>query len=241
MLIDYPAIFLIGFLGGFGHCIGMCGGFVMAYSIKLNSGRPSPAKALIAPHLLYNIGRISTYTLLGLLFGLAGEILGIRLGIINYQGALQVIAGLLMVWMGLDFGGWIPPLSANYFPGYNRFKQLAGSLLNRVNRKNVFVLGVILGFIPCGLVYAAGAKAAAAGTVLGGMLTMLIFGLGTIPAMVLAGVGASFLTAKFRQRLFRIATVLVILMGAMTVYRGIHHLTHPQPTPQHGADAQSHH
>lgn len=241
MLIDYPAVFLIGFLGGFGHCIGMCGGFVMAYSIKLNPARSASIKQLLVPHLLYNAGRILTYMFLGLLFGLAGETLGIRLGIINYQGALQVIAGLLMVWMGLDFGGWIPPLSANYFPGYIRFKQWVSAALNRVNRKNVFGLGMILGFIPCGLVYAAGAKAAAAATIPGGVLTMLFFGLGTAPAMVIAGTGASFLTAKFRQRLFRLATVLVIVLGAATVYRGIHHLTHPQPTHQHGAEVPANH
>jgi sulfite exporter TauE/SafE len=227
MLIDYPAIFLIGFLGSFGHCIGMCGGFVMAYSIKINAKNPASENQPITPHLMYNIGRILTYTFLGLLFGFVGETVGIRLGINNFQGALQIVAGLIMIWMGLDFGGWIPPLSGNYFPGYSHFKKLASSLLSRVNRRNVFALGLVLGFIPCGLVYAAGAKAAATENVLGGMLTMFIFGLGTIPGMFLVGIGANLVTVKFRHYLFRLATVLVILLGIYTVYKGGRAIVNP--------------
>lgn len=236
MSIDYPAVFLIGFLGSFGHCIGMCGGFVMAYSIKINQNQPASKAFFISPHLLYNIGRVITYTFLGLLFGLVGETLGVRLGLISFQGTLQIIAGLLMIWMGLDFGGWIPPLSASYFPGYTRFKQLIGSFLRKVNRKNVLGLGLILGFIPCGLVYAAGAKAAAAESALGGMLTMLVFGIGTIPGMLMMGIGANFVTVKFRQRLFRLATILVILLGAFTIYKGVRALTNP--IMHHTADIQ---
>ncbi|MFQ5583921.1 MAG: sulfite exporter TauE/SafE family protein, partial [Calditrichia bacterium] len=84
-----------------------------------------------------------------------------------------------------------------------------------------FLLWLVLGFIPCGLVYAAGAKAATTGNATAGLLTMVAFGLGTLPAMMLIGLGANVVSVQFRQRLFKVATVLVILLGIFSVYRGI--------------------
>ena len=215
---------MIGFLGGFSHCIGMCGGFVFTYTIKIQENdviRQPNYWQTVSPHLLYNSGRVLTYVLLGQVFGFVGSTLGIIFALRDLQGILQLFAGSVMILMGIELTGLIPALAPDSFPGIGRFKMIVRSLFNKVNRKNIFILGLILGFIPCGLVYAAGAKAAATQSMAGGMITMLVFGLGTFPAMVLTGLTVNLVSAKLRSRLYRIAAILVVLLGLLTVMRGI--------------------
>jgi sulfite exporter TauE/SafE len=126
-----------------------------------------------------------------------------------------------MLLMGIELAGLIPSMSPDTFPGISTFKRQVTSLFNRVNRKNIFGLGLVLGFLPCGLVYAAGAKATATQSFMGGMLTMLVFGLGTFPAMFLSGLTAHLISTKIRHRLYRIAAFLVILLAFLTILRGI--------------------
>jgi sulfite exporter TauE/SafE len=224
MHIEFVTLFLIGFLGGFSHCIGMCGGIVLTYTLKIEENDPliKPSRwQLIKPHFLYNMGRIITYTFLGEIFGLIGGTLGIIFAIRDFQGGLQLIAGFIMLLMGIELAGLIPSLSPDTFPGINKFKQLITSLFNRVNRKNIFGLGLVLGFLPCGLVYAVGAKAAATQSFVGGMLTMLVFGLGTFPAMLITGMSAHFISNKFRRRLYRVAAIMVMILAVFTILRGI--------------------
>jgi len=224
MAIEYFAIFLVGFLGGFGHCIGMCGGFVMTYTLKIKANEPNAPDnrwKLISPHLGYNFGRILTYTILGEIFGFLGSSIGVVFAIRDFQGTLQIIAGLFMALIALDLAGILKKASPDYFPGVKSFKKIVWNLFSKVNRKNVFTLGVVLGFIPCGLVYAAGAQAAATESMIGGMLTMLFFGLGTIPALLITGLAAHLISSKLKTRLFRIAAVLVFLLAIITILRGI--------------------
>jgi sulfite exporter TauE/SafE len=223
MELELLAIFLVGFLGGFGHCIGMCGGFVMTYTLKIQeTDRTAPSRwQTIYPHLLYNSGRVLTYVILGEIFGFLGSSLGVIFALRDIQGVLQLFAGLVMVIMGFDLAGWIPASGPDTFPGISGFKRLVRSMFNRVNRKNIFILGMILGLIPCGLVYAAGAKAAATQSILGGMITMLVFGLGTFPAMVITGLTVNLFSNKLRKQLYRIAAIMVILLGIWAILRGI--------------------
>jgi sulfite exporter TauE/SafE len=126
-----------------------------------------------------------------------------------------------MLLIGFELAGWIPSLAPDSFPGINKFKSFVQSLFNRVNRRNIFGLGVVLGFVPCGLVYAAGAQAAATQSIFGGMITMFFFGLGTFPAMMLMGITAHLFTHKFRNKLYRLAAFLVVLLAVLTILRGI--------------------
>jgi len=221
---DYIAVFMIGFLGGFSHCVGMCGGFVVTYTLRIRENEPQSRESWwqkLYPHFLYNSGRLLTYTFLGEIFGGLGSVMGFMLAFKHWQGGLELFAGLIMLFMGLDLAGWIPSLEPDTFPGVGKFKRLIGALYARLNRKNVFGLGVVLGFIPCGLVYAVGAKAAATESLSGGFLTMLFFGLGTFPAMVLTGLTAHLISVKMRRRLYKIAAVLVILLALATIGRGL--------------------
>jgi len=227
MDFDYIAVFLIGFFGGFSHCIGMCGGFVMTYSLKIreNDIMPTPTRwQKVSPHLLYNSGRVLTYTVLGEIFGLAGSTLGVIFAIRDLQGVLQLLAGVLMVLIGLDLAGRLSIFGSGEYPGIKLFKKIATLLFRSVNRRNVFVLGLVLGLIPCGLVYVAGAKAAATRSITGGALTMLFFGLGTFPAMLITGFAADLVSQNLRTRLYRVAAVLVILLAVITILRGIDNL-----------------
>lgn len=224
MNIEYLTLFIIGFLGGFSHCIGMCGGFVATYTFKIAENEPISSLSIfqkIIPHLLYNSGRLLTYMILGEIFGLIGGTLGVIFAIQNLQGGLQLFAGIIMIILGLDLAGLIPNVEPDTFPGVNLFKRVIGALFDKVNRKNIFILGMVLGLIPCGLVYAVGAKAAATQSIFGGFLTMLIFGLGTFPAMLLTGLTANLISVKLRGRLYRIAAVMIILLGIFTILRGI--------------------
>jgi len=224
MNIDFLALFLIGFFGGFSHCIGMCGGFAATYTLKIAENDPTPDNSFfqkLIPHLLYNSGRVLTYTFLGEIFGFIGGTLGLIFAIQDFQGGLQLLAGIFMVLMGLDIAGLIPNIEPGSFPGVNIFKRMVSALFNKVNRKNIFILGMVLGLIPCGLVYAVGARAAATQSIVGGFLTMLVFGLGTFPAMFITGFIVNLLSAKIRGRLYRIAAILVILLGVLTILRGI--------------------
>ena len=224
MDIEYLSLFLIGFTGGFGHCIGMCSGFVFTYTLKISEQESHIKRTfwrLLSPHILYNSGRVLTYTFLGEIFGILGSTIGFMLALKDFQGILEIIAGLFMIIIGLEYSGLLPVSDRNYFPGLNTFKRLVQKMLGRVNRRNVFAAGLGLGFIPCGLVYAAGARAAATQSITGGMLTMLIFGLGTFPAMIIIGLASHVISAKLRHRLMLIASILVILLAVMTILRGI--------------------
>ncbi len=224
MQVDYIAAFLIGLIGGFSHCIGMCGGFVLTYSVKISENEIRKQQTVwqrIYPHLSYSAGRIITYTFLGEIFGFIGGTIGLIFSMKNFQGGLQLFAGIIMFFMGLDLAGLIPVLPPNSFPGINAFKKLVGNLFNKVNRSNVFGLGIVLGFVPCGLVYSVGAQAAATQSLLKGGLTMLIFGLGTVPAMLLSGITANLISSRVRSRLYKLAALLVVLLGVLTVLRGV--------------------
>ena len=224
MQIELLTLFIIGFLGGFGHCIGMCGGIVLTYTMKIEENDPLANPTwwqTVKPHLIYNLGRLTTYTVLGQIFGIIGSTIGLILAIRDFQGLLQIFAGLIMIVLGIELAGWMPNLSSDSFPGVSIFKKLTVSLFNHVNRKNIFMLGLVLGLLPCGLVYAAGAKAAATQSMIGGMLTMLFFGLGTLPAMVISGLTAHLVSNRLRRRLYKIAALLVMVMGVLAILRGL--------------------
>ena len=240
MEIDLIAIFVLGFLSSFSHCYGMCGGFVMAYSLKVAERKSTGSRLqLIIPHLMYNSGRVLTYTFLGFWFGLLGG--SFKHLVHDYQSILFIFAGIFMTLMGLDLLGLFNISTPKSFPGFGRYRQLVGSLLNRANAKNIFLYGLILGFIPCGLVYIAGAKAVSAGNVLGGMATMLAFGLGTIPALFILGLSANLISARLRNKVFKIAAVFVILFGLFTVAKGVMKLAGiPMPWMQQQMSGEQH-
>jgi sulfite exporter TauE/SafE len=220
-------IFLAGMAGSF-HCIGMCGGFACALGRDPAGGR----LATIARHLLYNTGRMVTYAFLG---GMAGSLATALVAqgtpgfVATAQQGLALAAGLLMVLMALQLFGvlqrWHRPATAGLgFAGDTLVVSLR-SLLTARSRSAPLAFGVFNGFLPCPLVYAFVAQAAAlciadpsrgAAT---GVFVMVAFGLGTFPAMLLMGWLGRVLQPAWRRQGVRVAAGFILVLGLITMAR----------------------
>ncbi len=215
-MIELPLVFLGGFLGS-SHCIGMCGGF----AVMLGVDQPSSRRNLQV-QLIYSFGRISTYVFLGVLAGWLTQRLTLSTQLMRTLPAvLCLLAGLVLVHEGLAAAGirlWGTKPSAPQ--GGCLFSSQFASLLKGGRFANAFAAGILTGFLPCGLVYAFLSLAASTGTLGGGAAVMALFGLGTLPLMVLTGLGASLLSLMARRRLLQCAAWCVVLTGVVTVARG---------------------
>lgn len=216
-MIEYFLIFTAGVLGSF-HCVGMCGGFPVAIS----SMPKKCAVRKVSSHLLYNIGRVFTYTFLGILAGDLGLRID-RLGtFLGGQVILSSLTGTFMVYFGLQIAGLIGEKNIPGFaPFYNLLKKIMATFLKREAISGSLYLGIFNGFLPCPLVYGFLLAAAASGSPLKGGLVMLSFGLGTMPAMFFLGGVGELITPGFKARLTRVPGYLVVIFGLITLARGI--------------------
>mgnify|MGYP002641157114 CR=1 FL=1 len=214
--IELLAIISFALLGSIGHCIGMCGGFIVTYTtakIKPEHSRLSQS----AYHLLYNIGRLSAYTLLGALFGYFGSLWDVTP---LSRAILFLIAGLLMIVMGLSFAGKLKFLNSIEYPitKHKWFKNIFMSQLGATTAKSFFILGFLNGLLPCGLVYTMLVTATTTESILLGAFVMFVFGLFTIPSLFsFAFIVGLFSQNKFRQTMIQLASITVILFGAWTL------------------------
>jgi uncharacterized protein len=208
-----------GLLGGFGHCAGMCG--PLAASVGLVSApRLGPRRALTG-QLLYNAGRVTTYAFLGALMGLTGSFVNTAGRLAGLQNAVAVLAGLAMVVMGLGaagVAGWVERLERR---AASRVLRAVRAVLEGGGSGRFYALGLLIGFLPCGLSYSAFVGAAATGGLAQGLLFALAFALGTVPALLLVGGASTLLSARTRGFLHRLAGVAVMAVGALFVARGL--------------------
>ena len=204
---------ILGLLGG-GHCLGMCGGLMGALTLAIPPEQRSRRFRLL---LAYNLGRILSYATAGVLIGLAGW------AVANSPAAMfmRVLAGLLLISMGLYLAGWWSGLTRieRLGRGLWRFIQpVANRLLPVSSLPRALLLGALWGWLPCGLVYSTLLWAASQGNALDSGLLMLAFGLGTWPVLLATGLAAERVTALLRKRSVRMAGgVLVILFGIWTL------------------------
>ncbi|RMG71558.1 MAG: sulfite exporter TauE/SafE family protein [Nitrospirae bacterium] len=217
-------MFLTGLSGGFGHCLGMCGPLVAAYSLKLG-------RASMFSHLLYNSGRIFTYMFLGGVVGLVGSFVRVVSDIEPLQRAIMVFAGLLIILMGLSMAGLfrslINRLEGNLIGGV--VKRFSGFINSSLSAGMLFPLGLVMGFIPCGLVYTALVVVARAAmeegshtvALLKGGLMMGLFGAGTFPSLVVFAKVVGFIGQRARANIYRVSSLLLIFMGVYFVYRAL--------------------
>ncbi len=211
----YFSFFLIGLLGG-AHCFGMCGGIVSALSLQAQPLRSGP-RSIGVLHLTYNLGRLTTYVVLGALLGGLGAISTVLEHVLPMQVGLYVFANVLLIAMGLYLLGqtrWLAPLERFGQRLWRRVQPLTRRFLPVRSWRQALPLGLLWGLLPCGLVYSVLAAALASGSAARGAGVMLAFGLGTLPNLLLAGLALQ----KFRQvashRYVRLgAGVLVIAFG----------------------------
>jgi len=207
----------MGFTGSL-HCIGMCGGLVSAVSMNRK-------QVWWSGLFVYQIGRVSTYALLGLLVGLSGAALS-SFGGEMVQHLMAGIAGVLMIVFALNLAGWLPDPLRHFGMWASRKTGLA-PLAARVSAGSRMVgwyaFGLVNGLLPCGLVYAALSLALAAGNAVSATLMMASFGLGTIPAMMFVPSMFHNMTPTLRQTSMRMAAALIMLMGLITFSRSFMH------------------
>lgn len=225
-MIEYPLLFLAGLAGSW-HCVGMCGGFACV----LGSDRTGAVPMLVR-QLLYNLGRLTTYAFIGGVVGhLAAGLCVAEPGMPPTAAAQRVLAvasGLLLIVIGLQFLGWIRgsarPLGLTYAaPTLTRALR---DILRTPGPAAPLAFGALNGFLPCPLVYAIAAQAMGSGSAVAGMLTMLVFGLGTFPAMLLVGGVGSRLRAAINagswgRHSVEAAGALILLLGLITLTRGV--------------------
>lgn len=214
---DWSLSLLLG-LASTPHCAAMCGPLVMAYSAQCPRGAA-------APHLAYQAGRILTYTALGALAGwvgqsayLLGHMAGVERGVALGAGLLLVVMGIAMAGR-LGRGAELVQLQSSTFRGWVR--RVTPFLLSTTTRSK-FGLGLGMGLLPCGLVWAALAKAAAAGTAWDGAASMAAFGGGTAVSLLAIGLFAGGWQRRLAPMGTRLAAVCLILFGLVTIWRGAH-------------------
>jgi len=227
--IDFLSIATIAFLGSFGHCIGMCGGIVIAYSsTKVQQGWSKTQQSV--SHLLYSLGRILTYSILGAVFGAIG-------GVVTFSnmanGILWLVAGAAMLLTGLSLLGKVKFLTLieHSFSKSTWYQQNFRTLINSQTFISFFLLGMLNGLLPCGFVYFFAITAASTANPLYGAMVMVIFGISTVPALFSLGffVGL-FKQSGLRNIMMKLAAISVILYGAYTIYNGYDTLMTPDKT-----------
>lgn len=218
----YFSAFFLGLVSSL-HCVGMCGAIALALPAQGNRTQ------FVAGRIRYNAGRMFTYSLLGGVFGVLGY--GVHLA--GYQQLLSVAMGLLM--LGLAFFSIKSVHGIGYLPGVNvalaRLRAQLGTWLTGGKRAPMFAIGVLNGLLPCGMVYTALAGATTTGSVAGGALYMLLFGLGTFPLMLAVSLIGGSLLAFFRRNLQPAMTAVTIAFGLLLLLRGMN-LNIPYLSPQ---------
>lgn len=204
------AAFTIGIVGSF-HCVGMCGPLAMSLPLQANPG----PKFLGA--LLYNFGRIITYSLFGLLFGIIGQ----SVALFGFQQWLSIIAGsLILIFIILPrYTGKNNSTAVLHF--FEKIRMTLGSLFFKKTQSSLLVIGLLNGLLPCGLVYMAVAGSIATGDVLNSVLFMAFFGLGTLPVMLLVSYFGNFVGVTFRQKVRKAYPYMMALMACLLILRGM--------------------
>ena len=204
------------------HCLGMCGSIIGTLTLSLRR-EIRENKALLVPFVFcYNIGRITSYTVAGFLAGLIHNALMLPLGEGVGHRILQIISALIMAGAGLHIAGWFPRFAYIEKSGVLLWKAIEpyGRRLIPVRTLfHAFVFGMIWGWLPCGLVYAAVGLATTAGNEYRGALTMLAFGIGTLPAVVGVGIATSLMVRLSSMKKFRqLAGVSLILLALLAAF-----------------------
>lgn len=201
--------FTIGFLGSF-HCVGMCGPLAMVVGSGVGTSQ-------LHLKILYNLGRVLTYSVLGLFAGLVGK----SFNILGFQDDLSVAAGVLIILFVLFSNDKV----VSFFTGKTvRFTSGLRSVLGKMLRKKspwaLTGIGLLNGLLPCGFVYLALVGSATAGSIGGSLGYMILFGLGTIPMMLGLSVAGSLVSNSLRSQINRFTPVVAIALAVLLIYRG---------------------
>src|ERR1035437_751084 len=207
--MDLWTAFLLGLVGSL-HCAGMCGPLALALPAAGNS-----TPTYVLGRVAYNAGRIITYCLLGIVFGLMG-LTFLLAGLQRWVSIALGVALLLGLFASRRLARWNPVTSA-----VNQLKSRMSVLLRRRSFAALAILGLLNGLLPCGLVYVACAGAAATGGVFAGARYMAAFGAGTVPMMLVISLSGKLVPPSLRLKLVKAIPVCVFLLGTLLILRGM--------------------
>ncbi|MGD8426670.1 MAG: sulfite exporter TauE/SafE family protein [Balneolaceae bacterium] len=212
-----------GFLGSF-HCIGMCGPLALALP-----GAGQKTTSLIISRTIYNLGRVITYSTLGIVVGLLSKMISIS----GFQQGLSIGIGVLIL-LGLSISAFrnkINQLKAYPSQLMKNATKPIQSLFKKGNTTSLFLIGLLNGLLPCGFVYMALVTALTSGTVLKSLCFMAGFGFGTVPAMLGVSLASGFISVSIRRRLKQFSPYFIALVGILLILRGLN-LAIPFLSPQ---------
>ncbi|WP_440999939.1 sulfite exporter TauE/SafE family protein [Fodinibius sp. SL11] len=203
----------IGFFGSF-HCIGMCGPIALALP-----GKSDSTGVLIWGRLLYNMGRVVTYSILGIIFGILGQ----SIALAGLQQSVSIVLGIIIVIGALSqfsfLANWKQKVGFNQL--FNHLEKLMLSQFKKGGTITLFIIGLLNGLLPCGFVYVGLAGSVTTGSIIQGSLFMILFGLGTIPAMMTMSLAPGFISLGWRQRINNFIPYLAVAFGVYLIYRGV--------------------
>lgn len=214
---SYLAAFVIGLFSSL-HCIGMCGSIIGTLTYSLSPDLRNNKRILFSIVLSYNLGRIASYTMAGAVAGMAHAFLSLPFTQGQAHRILQIASALIMTGAGLYIGGWFPRFAYIERLGSRFWKVIepfGRKLIPVKTRIQAFLFGLIWGWLPCGLIYTALALAATAGDVVHSAMTMLSFGLGTLPAVVGVGIMTTMLARLSRIQHFKRAVGILLIVFAL--------------------------
>lgn len=201
---------LLGAVGTF-HCIGMCGPLALSLPVVNNT----PSSRFVST-LLYNIGRVVTYSTLGAAFGLTG----LGFAFFGYQQILSISLGVIIIFYLL--------IPAHYFSTAQKsstflinVRRSLGQLFTKKTYGSVFTIGILNGLLPCGMIYMAMAAAVSSGSILQSSLFMAMFGLGTLPVMWSLSFFGGLITIKRRSAIRKLFPVIMFVMAVLLILRGL--------------------
>lgn len=207
--MDFAIAYVLGFLGSL-HCAAMCGPLMLALPVP-----PGGPGRFLAGRIIYQLGRIATYCLLGIVAGLVGK----SIYIAGFQGWLSIALGLAIL-LGFLASKRIS-LSAPVVRLVSKLKTAMSAQLWRRGIRSLALLGMLNGLLPCGLVYVAVAGAVARGNITGGILYMALFGLGTMPMMLGISLTGKLFPPQLRLKLRSAIPVGVYVLAGLLILRGL--------------------
>ncbi|MCL2072260.1 MAG: copper ion binding protein [Oscillospiraceae bacterium] len=220
----YGMLFVIGLITSV-HCIAMCGGINLSQSIPRANAKQHKSKfAAFIPTFLYNFGRVISYTIVGLVLGFAGMIIGGSDGNVlstMFQGILKLIAGVVMLIMGISMLGLFPWFRTLQSKVFRMPRFLKGKInTEKIKGKGPLFVGFLNGFMPCGPLQSIQILALASGNPVTGAISMFMFSVGTVPLMLGMGSVVSALGKKFTNAVMTVGSVLVIVLGLAMLSQG---------------------
>lgn len=203
---SYAVLFIVGVFTSI-HCVGMCGGIMLSQSLSIESKSKSEA---IKPSILYNFGRVISYTILGGIIGTIGSVFSLS---IIAKASVQIFAGIFMIMMGFNMAG---------FNIFRKFHIILPGLGCKVKNKSSspFIVGILNGFMPCGPLQTMQLFALGTGSALKGSLSMFVFSIGTVPLMLTFGALSGLLSKGYTKKILKFSGVLIIVLGLIMGNRG---------------------